>query len=127
MKTLPRYISRHHSGAFDVRVERLGVEYRARVATLARAVQVRDQFLAAAGPGRTSNTGLTGISETVHWGRNVRQPIFAVCVNRHTTRKFYLSKYGGRRAALTAAAAFRSRLTGQPITPQQIEEALNHV
>ncbi len=125
VRPLPRYISAHRD-IFNVRIRRHGVQYQAYVPTLERALQVRDQFLAQVGE-RTSNTGITGISESVQWSRNCRQPIYSVSLGHHRSRKFYVKQYGGRRPALRAAAAFRSRLTGQPITDNQIEEALNHV
>jgi hypothetical protein len=127
MKTLPRHISQHHTGAFDVRVRRGAVEYRARVATLARALEVRDAFLAQAGPGPASNTGLAGITESVRWSHNHAYPAFCVSAPGAVRRVFTHSRHGGRRPALRAAAAFRARHTGERITPDQIEKALSHV
>lgn len=126
-RALPRHISRHHTGNFDVRIKRGGVEYRARVATLERAVAVRDEFLRVAGAAPTSNTGICGISETMHWTHNYSYPAFVVSAAGHHRARFLCSRFGGRRGALRAAAAHRSRLTGVPITDQQIEEALNRV
>lgn len=127
MKTLPKYISRHHTGAFDVRLKRGGVEYRARVATLERALACVARFIELAGAGPVSNTGLRGITETVRWSHNHAYPAFSVCAPGNHRRVFRVSAYGDRRRTLRAAAAHRARMTGDRITATQIEEALNHV
>ena len=121
MRTLPRNISAH-KGGFNIRVIRSKVIYRAWVrdgssAGLARALQLRDNFLRIAGEVVNrhrvkghSNTGLAGISETTKWKRNHAYPGFTVdwCEQgRHRNKHF---RYGGtcsRDAARARAITFR--------------------
>jgi hypothetical protein len=127
VRPLPKYITLHTSGSFDIRITRHGVQYRARARTLERALQLVEKFIATAGDGRVSNTGIPGICESVHWICNKPYPVFYVSAWEGYHRRFTFKRCGGRRQALLAAAAHRAQLTGQPITEAQIEEALNHV
>lgn len=142
-RPLPKYITAHHSGGYDVRLKRGGVEYRAYIPpssppqegsgvgspdpALARALACVARFIEIAGAGRESNTGLRGITETVRWSHNRAYPAFSVCAPGNHRRVFRVSAYGDRRRTLRAAAAHRARMTGDRITPAQIEEALAHV
>jgi hypothetical protein len=76
-KALPRHISRHGSG-YRVAVKRGKVLFRGYSRDLAEAVAMKRRFELAAGPGlypethaspsqARSNTGMVGITETLHW------------------------------------------------------------
>jgi hypothetical protein len=127
-RSLPKNIFQH-AGYYRVRIQRHGVRYETDCATLARAIVLRDRFLALAGAlAARSNTGLSGISESDHWTHNRRYPAFHVSHGSDPRRRFTWGVCGRtRRQALRAAAAHRSRLTGETFTPQQIKEALSHV
>lgn len=137
MHPLPHNICEHPDGLL-VRVSRRGVRYQAFVPhshpdPIARAVELRDRFIALAGlPLVLSNTGIRGISETVRWYHSRPYDAFAVRWPTGTngkvrkSRVFTFRSYGGRSGALRAAVALRSRQTGEVITPDQIEEALHH-
>jgi hypothetical protein len=116
---------------YRVIVQRCRVLYKAFVpygpGDLQRATRLRDRFLATVGAVATrSNTGIRGICETTQYQHGRAFPCFSVTAHSRTTR-FGIVAYGTRRQALRAAAAWRSRHTGQRITTAQIEEALNHV
>ena len=131
MKTTPENIS-HHVDGYLVRVQRSGVLFQAFIAghtpeALARAVAVRDRFLARAGHrAARSNTGIPGVSEHTHWSHNHAYEGFSASY-RGRARHFTWRACGGRAQALRAAVAYRSRLTGERYTRQQVQEALSHV
>lgn len=90
---LPMNVCRHPDG-FLIRVRRRGIGLRGFVAygtpqALDRAVEMRDRFLLRAGPfvparksvGK-SNTGIAGISETVHWVKYQPRECFTVHLGR---------------------------------------------
>jgi hypothetical protein len=138
MNPLPPYIYNHPDGLL-VRIRRHGVlcQVFLRWATpdaLARAIQLRDRFLALANnatPRVLSNTGIRGISETVRWYHSKPYEAFAVRwaegppPNNRGSRVFTYRACGGREQALRAAVALRARMTGETITDAQIERALN--
>lgn len=141
MKTLPCYITAH-LGGFYVRVTRNKVTYRAWVAerhsastlqplnhspALQRAIALRDRFLRIHGEvanrhrvkGR-SNTGYSGISESVKWSRGTHAyPCFEVswCVaGRQRLRRFTYGPKNSRTAALAHAIRHREQMTGLKLT-----------
>jgi hypothetical protein len=117
-----------HRGYYRVRVQRRGVKLESTAATLERAIEIRDRFLSIAGGVARSNTGLPGISDSVHWSHNHPHPGFHVSHGRRGRRRFCYGSNGVTRLqALRAAVAHRARLTGERFTAQQIQEALNHV
>ena len=96
-------------------------------AALARAEQLRDRFLRIAGEVANlhrvkghSNTGYSGISETVKWSRGSHSyPCFAVnwCVaGRQKMRRFTYGPKCSRTAALEQAVRHRERVTGLKLT-----------
>ena len=138
-RSLPRNIYRHSGVGYALRIKRGGVKLVFLTRDLALAIQRRDQFIAQHGDVRRiarSNTGLVGITEVTKWFHSHAYPCFQVTTRhpKHGDMKRFF--YGltsdrrpltSRREALRAAVAHRTRLTGERITEQQIEEALNHV
>lgn len=151
MRTLPRNITAHPMGLI-VRVERLGVTYRAFVsysfgaarnsahgvtaACLARAVELRDGFLRIAGEVNRhrvkghSNTGWAGISELTKWRRSIPYTCFCVTWREHGRQRMRQFNYGPRRTrerARAQAIAWRERVTGLTLNPQPSSQCTTKV
>lgn len=83
---------------------------------LLEAVRLRDRFIhihgaiAVRGPSKKaySNTGLVGISETIHWNRSRRNPCFLVSCRRHFRRRIYYGEHRPRAVALKMAIELRT-------------------
>lgn len=133
---------------FDVCVRRGRMRFRASVAksnystpqaALAHAVELRDRFLISAGPAgyrpayrlakvAKSNTGITGISDMVHWMRSKPKPCFRVHLPkgfRPVAKNFYYGSNGrSREAALALPMAYRRNVVERYIAlhPQPMPE-----
>lgn len=140
MRTLPENISAHPDG-YLVRLQRNRVLFQAfvpksRADALARAIALRDRFLATAGekvhakscrPHRRgwSNSGIVGISELVTWRRARSYNCFSVSWSDHSqghTKRFLFGHRGGdtRAEALQAAIHHREQMTGEPVAKSEV-------
>jgi hypothetical protein len=129
MKTTPKNITKHPDG-YLVRIVRGDLKFSAfiphsRPDALAAAIAQRDRFYKICGPMRArglrptahSNTGLVGISETVH-RRNGRELNCFLVHARGRNKRFYFGWRLPRRAALQRAIAHRLQATGQTTAGQ---------
>lgn len=119
MRTLPKNIYPNTGGGFVVRIKRGDVKLTFCTRELARALAVREQFVALHGrvairPAR-SNTGITGISEVTKWWHNRPYDCFQVTTGnprRPGNMRRFFYRAGERQAALRAAIAHRARVLG---------------
>lgn len=122
MRTLPKNISAHPDG-WLVRVMRKGICYqafvsRSRVDALAEAIRLRDRFItihgaiAGRGPSKRalSNTGIVGISETIHWRRSRPLDCFLVSAAPNFRRRIYFGEHRPREVALRLAVELRRKM-----------------
>lgn len=130
MKTTPLNITAHADG-YLVRIVRGDLRWRAFVPyshpdALAEAVRRRDRFYEVCGPVKVhglstkarSNTGIVGISDTIH--RRNGHALNCLIVSTPGKRKrFYYGWNRPRSAALKQAVAHRLQATGQQPATQQ--------
>lgn len=127
----PNIYAREHG--YRIVIERPGISYSAHVAyrtasrqgqrnapditaaekstALAKAITLRNRFLAAHKAYTRSNTGHAGISETVKWSRGRPYPSFQCNHNRNHRARFYFSTLGERDKALQSAITWRQQFS----------------
>lgn len=124
MKTTPANISEHPDG-YLVRIVRGDLKWTAFVPyshpdALNRAIKLRDRFYKVCGPAKVrglskaahSNTGIIGVSQTVHRRRGRELNCFIATTRGHNKR-FYFGWRVPRSTALQRAVAHRLQATGQ--------------
>jgi hypothetical protein len=129
MRSLPKNIYANTGGGYVVRIKRSGVKLIYCTASLARALEKRDEFLtlhgriAIAAP--RSNTGITGISEVTKWRHNRAYDCFQVTTasprQPGAMKRFGFRTLAEREQALQSAINHRAR--GLGISAQEVTHA----